>query len=65
MTDLKEVDYYLASKWTTIEWECPYCGKKNKEDYDTFDSDDIWYGFPTTECSNCGAEVKLRDKDYG
>lgn len=64
MAELKEVDYFIRSKWTTVDWECPHCGCENSEDYDTFDDEDIWYGNPTTECSVCGAEVRLGDKDY-
>lgn len=66
MTDekIKEVDYFLSSKWTTVDWECPFCGYKNEEDYTNFDSEEIWYGHPQTECEECGAEVVLGDKDY-
>ena len=64
MSELREVDYYLSSQWTTVDWECPFCGHKNEEDYNTFDSDEIWYGNPIVTCSECGADVKLGDKDY-
>ena len=58
------VAYYLESKWTVVRWECPKCGHENREDYDTFDEEQIWYGSPESECEECGFGVVLDEMDY-
>lgn len=59
-----EVAYYLESKWTVVRWECPKCGHENREDYGSFDEEEIWYGSPVSECGECGLGVVLAEKDY-
>ncbi len=60
-----EIAYRLESKWTHVTWECPECGHQNREDYGSFVEDEIWYGNPTSECTECGFEVVLADMDCG